>query len=376
MAQEQPDTAGVGTGALVARRLGSQLLAGPRARSVVEVAQRLLAVQAQDPRGFRLAVRSRSVGLSAADVERALTVDRSVVVDTLNRGTLHLVPAEDLGWLHALTTPQLLTSSSRRLAQEGVSPGAAERGVAAVERALGAEGPLDRHALRERIAAAGVPTAGQALAHVLMLASLRGLVVRGPVVDGHHAFVLRRDWLGPLGRPWTGDREAALTRLAQRYLAGHGPAGERDLAKWAGIPLGQARRGMRSLGDRIRQVHGGGGLVELTATAPVPGTGGDGGRDGGGGSAGDGPADRGPQLLGAFDPLLLGWVDRSPVTGGNTAFVTDNGLFRPFALVEGRAVATWGLAGGAVTLHPFEPLTDDTAAALAVDAVAVSRFLG
>jgi len=365
------------TDPLVARRLGSQLLAGPRARSVVGVVERLLAVQAQDPRGFRLAVRSRSVGLTAADVERALTVDRSVVVDTLNRGTLHLVLAEDLGWLHALTTPQLLTSCSRRLAQEGVSPDAAERGVAAVGRALTADGPLDRHALRERIAAAGVPTAGQALAHLLFLVSLRGLAVRGPVVaggpgvQGGHAFVLTRDWLGPLGRPWTGDRDAALTRLAQRYLTGHGPAGERDLAKWAGIPLGQARRGLRSLGDRIREVDGGVGLVELADTTPgtrppSPGT----------LSPGTGPPDRGPQLLGAFDPLLLGWVDRSAVTGGNTAFVTDNGLFRPFALVAGRAVATWGLAGGVVTLHPFEPLTDDVAAALAADAVAVTRFLG
>jgi hypothetical protein len=42
---------------------------------------------------------------------------------------------------------------------------------------------------------AGVPTAGQALVHVLFLATLRGLCVRGPVVGKEQAFVLVEDWL-------------------------------------------------------------------------------------------------------------------------------------------------------------------------------------
>ena len=47
-----------------------------------------------------------------------------------------------------------------------------------------------------------------------------------------------------------------------------------------------------------------------------------------------------PRLLGGFDPLLHGWVDRTPVLGANQTIVTTNGSFRPFALVDGRAVAT------------------------------------
>ena len=118
------------------------------------VAERLLAVQAQDLRGARLAVRARSEGLTAADVDRALTEDRSLVVTTLNRGTLHLVRSEDYPWLQALTTPPLHTGYARRLAEEGVDPAAAERGVAAVERAL-ADGPQTRDRLREVVAAGG-----------------------------------------------------------------------------------------------------------------------------------------------------------------------------------------------------------------------------
>ncbi|HVI35668.1 MAG TPA: hypothetical protein VM684_05525, partial [Gaiellales bacterium] len=59
--------------AVVAReRLTSQLLAGPPATSVLDVVDRLLAVQAQDPRGARLAVRARSAGLHASDLDSAL----------------------------------------------------------------------------------------------------------------------------------------------------------------------------------------------------------------------------------------------------------------------------------------------------------------
>ena len=164
---------------MIAERFTAQLLAGPPARDPVAVAERLLAIQAQDSRGARLAVRARSEGLSAADVDRALD-DQSLVISWLNRGTLHLVRSEDYWWLHALTTPPLHAANARRLAQEGVTPSAAERGVGVVERSLAAEGPLTRRQLRDRVAAAGVPTERQALVHILMLASLRGIAVRGP----------------------------------------------------------------------------------------------------------------------------------------------------------------------------------------------------
>ncbi|MGH7733158.1 MAG: DNA glycosylase AlkZ-like family protein, partial [Gemmatimonadales bacterium] len=110
-------------------RLRSQLLDGPPADSAKAVVERLLAVQAQDARGFRLAIRSRSTGLSAVDVDRALSQDRSLVVTWLNRGTLHLVRSEDYWWLHRLTAGRSPQGSERRLRQEGVDARQAVRGV-------------------------------------------------------------------------------------------------------------------------------------------------------------------------------------------------------------------------------------------------------
>ena len=335
-----------------AQRLAAQLLSGPPAAGTAEVARWLLAVQAQDPRGARLAVRARSRAKSAADVDTALTRDRSVVVTWLNRGTLHLVPAEDYWWLHPLTTPPLLRGNARRLAQEGVPPTDAERAVTVIERAVTAEGPLTRAQLAERIAAAGVRTQGQAIVHLLALASLRGLIVRGPMAERDHAYALVRDWLG--APPAGFDRDRALAELAVRYLAGHGPASDRDLAKWAGLPLRDARCGLAAIAGRLADRDDG--LADLALR-----------RD-----AGPLPP---PRLLGAYDPLLLGWDSRDPVVGPHGRLIAINGLFRPFALVGGRAVGTWSLPGGKVALVPFAPLSGAEAAALAADAAEVERFL-
>jgi hypothetical protein len=337
---------------VTAERCAAQLLCGDPAGSAEEVAGRLLAVQAQDPRGARLAVRARSAGLSATDVDSALA-RRSLVVSWLNRGTLHLVRAEDYWWLHPLTTPQLLTGNARRLAQEEVPPQDAERAVAAVRAALAADGPLTRAQLRERVAAAGVRTEGQALVHVLLLASIRGLVVRGPVAGRDQAFVLASDWLGAPPPPM--GREAALGELARRYLAGHAPAADRDLARWAGIGLRDARLGLARCGA-VQRADGLAGLppgARREAAVLPP-----------------------PRLLGAFDPLLLGWASRDPITGPHKHIVTVNGLFRPFALAGGRAVATWTITGGQVVLAPFAELDSETRAALDADAADVTRFLG
>lgn len=336
----------------IAERLTVQALAGEPLRSPAAVAERLLAVQGQDPRGARLAVRARTTGVSAADVDRALSEERSLLIAWLNRGTLHLVRREDYPWLHALTAPTHFASCRRRLQQEGIAGAAAERAMAIVEKTLAAEGPLNGKDLRSRLESAGVRTEGQAFIHLMFLAAARGILVRGPMLGKQHAYVLVRDWLGEQGPV---DREKALAELARRYLLGHGPADDRDLARWAGLPLRDSRAGLAAIAGELEQREDG--LVELKgAPAPAP------------------PPP--PRLLGAFDPLLLGWSSREEFVGRHEVLVTTNGIFRPFALVAGRAVARWGLAGGKVTIEHLEEVREEDAAALEAEARRVLEFLG
>ena len=337
---------------LIAERLDAQLLSGPPASSPEEVVERLLAVQAQDARGARLTVRSRSTGLHATDLDDALTDRRSMVVTWLNRGTLHLVSAADYWWLHPITTPQLATTNRRRLHQEGVSDTEAERGVDIVVDAVGTHGPQTRAELRRRLETAGIPTAEQAFIHVLFAASLRGDIVRGPMRGAEHAFVAASDWLGKAPPPL--ERPEALARLARRYLAGHAPAEARDLAKWAKVTLGDARAAFDGIrGELVERPEGRVALANGRAPAPIPE----------------------PRLLGAFDPLLLGWESRELLVGAHN-LVTSNGVFRPFALVDGRAVATWRLSGRTLSVKPLKRLKAATVEALRADAAGLSQYLG
>jgi DNA glycosylase AlkZ-like len=329
-------------------RFRSQLLSQELAPDVMGVCRRLLAVQAQDLRSARLAVRARTKGLTSGDVDHALD-ERALVVGWLNRGTLQLVRSDDYCWLHALMTPPLFTATARRLAQTGVPPDAADRGVAAIERALTEDGPLARDELRDRVQAVGVETAGQALVHLLMLACLRGIAVRGPFSGKRHAYVLAHDWLGarrPVGR------ERALAELARRYLDGHAPADDRDLAKWAGLPLRDARAGLSAIAAEISERDG---MLELERTQRA-----------------GAPRAR---LLDQWDPLLVGWRSRESLLDRYPRRDSPEAHFRPFAYVRARAVATWSLRKGVVSIdEPFARVTRADSDALAADAADVERF--
>jgi hypothetical protein len=344
-----------------ARRAAAQLLCGPGGSTPARIVERLLAVQAQDLRAARLALRARGSGLSAADADRALTVERSLAVGWLCRGTLHLVRREDYPWLLGLTAPLQAARSRRRLGQEGVSAADADRAVAVIEAALAADGPLGRSQLAERIAARGIRTEGQATPLLLNLAALRGVAVLRPVRDGGQVFARARDWLGAEPPPELAgaERDRALAELARRYLAGHGPATAADLAGWVGLPLRDARAGLRSIAADLVEV--GGGLMELAVRERTP--------------------SRLPaRLLPAFDPYLLGWKDRAFAVPARYArrVHPGGGILRAVATVDGLAAGTWRIRrrGDRVTveIEPFAALAPAAARALRAEAADVERF--
>jgi hypothetical protein len=303
------------------RRLRAQLLAGPAARSAAEVAGRLLAIQSQNLRAGRLAVRARTKGLAVADVNAELE-DRSVVISWLCRGTLHMVRRDDYPWLLGLSAPTQRQGNLRRLYQCGFNPDRARKAAGLIVRMLGDEGPLLRSAIGERLRAAGFVVEGQALVHLLYLPSLDGRIIRGPFRGAEQAFVLTRDWLSEEPAALAPERRpAALAELARRYLTGHGPASAADLALWAGLPLRDAVAGLEGAAGELRAV--GGDLVDLgtrrRAVRELP-----------------------PRLLPAFDAYLLGWKDRAyTLPAGRVTEVRLGGIIRPVAVVDGFAVGTW-----------------------------------
>ena len=118
-------------------------------------------------------------------------------------------------------------------------------GMAARHRHLGLDAPTVSRGLdalmtvlagnsltRKEIGALGhdrLPAAGEALGHLLLVAELRGVICSGPPRGSEHTYALV-DEVVPPGRDL--DRDEAVRRLTERFFAGHGPASERDLARW------------------------------------------------------------------------------------------------------------------------------------------------
>jgi hypothetical protein len=331
-----------------------------------QVVRELCGVHAQLPSSSALTLRPRGSGLRAGDVERARVSERTLVRTWCLRGTLHLMAADDLGWLLPLLAPTLIAGGRRRHAALGLDEDTFAKALPIIRETLAAHGPLLRAELAERLAARGVDPSGQRIAHLVQRAGLEGVVCYGPD-RGHQAtFVLLDDWAGRRPRL---DRQAALAELARRYLGAYGPADPRDLAAWSGLPLGDARAAWSLVAAELTEVRIAGGPAWLPASRA-------------GWLAEPGPDAPLVHLLPAFDVYLLGYRGRALAVPQERARAvwTGGGFIRPTLTVDGWATAVWAIARTRqrlkLTVEPFGELSDKVRAGLEAEAADLGRFLG
>ena len=342
------------------QRVAAQLLDRPVARSVIEVVGRLAGVQAQLPSAAALGLSARVDGLTPEAVERARTVDRSIVLVWAMRGTLHLVRADDYGWLVPLVTAPRTPNAHRRLQQEGVGRDAAADAVRHIRRMVERDGPLGRADIARRLRSRGIPAEGQAVAHLLWLAAAEGVICHGPGTGRAQRFALVDDWIGT---PRPADHAGALRELAVRFLRSHAPAEPDDLAAWAGIGVGDARRAWGAVGRQLVEIQTTRGPCwRLRSTIREA-------------------ASDAVRLLPAFDEYLLGWRDRAFIAPADRwrEINRGGGWLRPVVLADGRAVAIWSSqrARGrlSIEVRPFGRLSASVRGGVDAEAARVGRFL-
>lgn len=350
---------------LVARRMHAQLLAGKPAADLVAAVARVVGVQAQAAPPARLAVRARTRGKTAADVDRASGENRSVVRTWAMRGTLHMLPARDTAWLVDLLGPVHLAKGKRRRDQLGLDDRTCERALDALAKLLSAAEPLPRADIVERLADHGVrlDAKSQAPAHLLLYAANQGAICRGPDLAGDEpTYVPMAEWLGEHAKNPFRDREQALTELARRYLAGYGPASSADFANWSGLPRADCARAF----DGVDATEVGCDAAPGTLLAPA------------GGRSADGELP--VRLLGHFDTLLLGYASRDLLLDSAHAkqVQAGGGFIQPTVLVDGRVVGVWNLdrAKSKVVVQPFQTLPRGSRDGLQAEVEDVGRFLG
>lgn len=245
--------------------------AAPPPAEPVAVARRLGGVHAQVASCATAIAGVR--GVAAGGLDDALWQHRALVRTWTVRGTLHLVPADDLDlWCGALSARE----SRRRFPpswerEHGVDEAGLHAITTAVGEVLGPD-PVTRAELAERICAhlrdpglAGpLATSWGAL---LKPAAARGLLCSGPSSGPRSTFVSPAGWLGRAVEPV--DEEAAERHLLLAFLAVNGPATVADIARWWGEQPAPARRRVRACADVLTDVRvdGTAGFVVATADA-------------------------------------------------------------------------------------------------------------
>src|SRR5688500_5269301 len=120
---------------IAAQRLNQQHINTPACNTARAVAAWFGAVQAQDFAAMKWAVGLRMREADDARVEAAIT-DRSIVRTWPLRGTLHVVAAEDVRWMLALTGPRMRARAATRYRQLELDDATLQRTAAVLQRVL------------------------------------------------------------------------------------------------------------------------------------------------------------------------------------------------------------------------------------------------
>jgi hypothetical protein len=322
-------------GVLGPRALNRALLArqGLLARSDVPAAgmiERLVGMQAQEPRDPYIALWSRLSGFRTDELGR-LIAERQAVRAPLMRGTIHLVTARDCLAIQPLTQPVLARAFSSPWGKAMGDADVAEVAAAGLE--LLAEHPRTRAELSSLLASRWPRADPKALAYAvtfntpLVQVPPRGLWG----ASAQATWAPAAEWLG---REPAAD--SSTDALVLRYLAAFGPAAVADMRTWSGLT------GLREVVERLRpelrtfRDERGRELLDLPH-GPLPDP--------------DTPAP--PRFLPEYDNVALSHADRSRILNGQ-------GPGSPFArgaaigslLVDGFYRANWRIVqtNGVATL--------------------------
>jgi hypothetical protein len=345
---------GMKTATLRAERLRSHRLRSHRltapTRTVADAAHDMLAVQSQDFTAGRWALAVRTRGeTTLRDVDRAF--DRGDIVRGWTmRGTLHTVPARDLGWMLQVTAGRQRQQAASRHRDLGIDDDMVAATVRALTPAL-RDGGCTRAEVFEILEGIGIDPSGQRGIHLLFTLTIDGLICQGPVVARtgvarEQRFVLVEDHIREHVTP-----DDPLAELFVRYIDGHGPAGITDFAWWSGLTLGQAREAAVRAGAGVEELDDG-----LFAAREHPR------RAAGAASV---------YALGAFDEYYISYADRTTVCAPDHLAAVGpgkNGMVRPTLIERGRVIGTWSHASATRDAPPelFEQPEDPAAVAAAL----------
>jgi hypothetical protein len=340
----------------------AQGLRAPTASSPAELVGRMVAVQAQE---FGYALWGVAQRVAACPTRRAVlqAFDSGDVLRThVLRPTWHFVAPQDARWLLRLTTPRLRRQMASYDRQQGIDGDVLARSHDVLAAAVAGGHHRTRRDLAAALESAGIATGNGRISFLLIHAEFDEVLISGAMSGKQQTYAAFDERVPPSP---DSDEEQALARLASRYLATRGPATAKDLATWAGLTLGQARRGLAVIDSDCAVVDVEGmTMYALREATPE--------RAAGRGSAAGPVVD----LLQGFDEMIMSYLEsRWLLAPPGVLPVADHATHAHAVLIDGALVGHWRArtaAGGAgVDVQLRRPLRADEQEALQQ---AVSRY--
>ncbi len=219
--------------------LARQMLDSRVKMSAFEAIERLVGMQAQEPRDPYVGLWTRLKGFQPAELAELLR-KRKAVRATMMRVTIHLMTSRDYLALRTLMQPIVRRQFTTRLV--GLSPADIEE-VSTLARTVFSEKPYGYADLRKRLAGHWPDRDPESMARsVLSALPLVQVTPRGLWSEsGRPMLATSEAWLGraPSAKP-------SIAKLVLRYLGAFGPASVADMSNWSRLT------GLREVFERLR----------------------------------------------------------------------------------------------------------------------------
>jgi uncharacterized protein YcaQ len=218
----------------------------PKSR-LVDVVRELCGLQAQLLSAAELALSARVAGVTQESVRDALWEEKTLVRAWTVRGTIHVIPAEDLPlWMAALGNRRYW-ESKEWLDQERLTANEASAIFDTVHDVLGETGSTRAEiadAVVTRLGTRFRPKIASMWGELLAPLMYMGKMCFGPSVGANVTFVRADKWV----RRWPRlDPEEAMRELVRRFLRAYGPTTLDGIARWFGMNPATFRALLRSL---------------------------------------------------------------------------------------------------------------------------------
>jgi len=300
-------------------------------RTPPDAARGMMAIQAQDYTGAKLALALRSGFPPEEEVDRAIA-NGEIVRSRPSRGTLQFAAPEDMHWLTDLMAGRSIEAAAKRRAQIGVTDEMLAASEQVLRETLSGGRVASRSQVLEAFGNANLPSSGHQASHILSHHTASMNIVFGAPRDKEETFALADEWITG---PRTLDREIALSELAERFFTTRGPATAQDLGNWAHLRMTAVREAIEIAGESLVTVEIGGVTHYLGA------------RSAGADGIGDdeiAAALSQPLLLPPFDEFLISYRNRDAILDpGDLERVIPgrNGMFMPIIVVGGKVAGVW-----------------------------------